>query len=172
MSPGSCIGRRTRVSPISLLSRVIRCGCPTWWMPPGGMVERLQGAFHAPVRRLVPPVSFVIADAASDEPELRLTVSLTRGVLVDDAEPVATDVHVGSQAAWNTFSQPWGLSTLLISGRFRIDGPERPLLRLERLDGAAVAGYRTRDVCSLLSDRRARAMLRRTRRRGGRARSS
>ena len=120
----------------------------------------LHRAYHEPVLRRLQPLTFDLAD-------------LGRAVELDVAARTVVEVvpghgrcvvHLSSQAAHHTFSQRWGLPTLLISGRFRLTGDEEPFRRLKQLGSAWSSGFHTRGAARALTGDRGRdAVLRRAR---------
>ena len=125
-----------------------------------GRLADLGRAYHQPVLRRVPPLTLHLTD-------------LGRAVELDVASAtvveVATDhgaciVHLSSQAAEYTFSQRWGLPTLLISGRFRLTGDEAPFERLKQLGSAWSSGFHSRGAVRTVAGERGRdAVVRRWR---------
>ena len=119
----------------------------------GAAADRLADlarSFHGPLLRRSGPVAFALTDAPG-------TVLVERGgarLLDGQAPEAASVVRLSSQAARYTFAHRWGLSTLLISGRFRVDGPEEPWRRLKQLGSAHAQGIRTRGTLPLLTERR------------------
>lgn len=113
-------------------------------------VEALATSFHRPLLRRAGAVAFELTDA----PATVVVEPATGGVRETAAPPEASVVRLSSQAAWYTFAHRWGLSTLLISGRFAVAGPEEPWTRLKQLGSAHAQGIRTRGAARLVTDRR------------------
>ncbi len=85
------------------------------------------------------------------EPTLRAASSAVRFHLTDLGEEVVVDplgtdraptttLHLSSQAAWFAGAFRFGIETLLISGRFRLEGDPAGWRRMKRLGGAYAAG--------------------------------
>jgi UDP-MurNAc hydroxylase len=110
----------------------------------------LARSFHAPLLKRSGPVAFDLTDAPAT-----LLVAGGGARLIDGAPPAgASVVRLSSQAAWYAFAHRWGLSTLLISGRFAVHGSEEPWRRLKQLGSAHAQGIRTKRALPLLADRR------------------
>ncbi|MEM9520188.1 MAG: MBL fold metallo-hydrolase [Actinomycetota bacterium] len=123
-----------------------------------GLSERYQTT----VLRRVRPTRFVVSDGT--DTVVDLTVIPGTGIAVDDTR-ASTTVHLSSQAAHDAFARRWGMSTLLISGRFTIDGPEAPFTQLKQLSAAAAVGLGTRGLRHRARNPRMRALIARTMRR-------
>lgn len=105
-------------------------------------IDDLQQKYHRLVLRWVPPVSFYVTDLG-----LGFVVDLSKGAeelkLANQAD---CTVSLGSQAAWHAFAMRFGLPTLGVSGRFRINHSEPDFKRLKKLCSAYSAGLYTRKV--------------------------
>lgn len=113
-------------------------------------LRELEAHFHHVLLGRVGPVTFDVTDAG-------------RAVEVSPRERTVREVPVGtgacrveltSQAASYTFAHRWGLPTLLISGRFRLRGDERPFRRLKQLGALDSGGMHSRGIVGTLADRR------------------
>ncbi len=102
-------------------------------------VADLRAAYHAPLLRTVRPVVFSVTDAGR-----AFVVDLARGRVEPCPPEGTTVVEVSSQAAKAAFTDRWGLPTLLISGRLRVRGDERPFRRLKQLGSAWSTGVHTK----------------------------
>lgn len=115
----------------------------------------LQAAYHRRLLSRVPAVTFEVVD-------------LGRALAFDLSAPDVVEVTTGhgdcvvelsSQAAWYSFAFRWGLTTLLISGRFRIRGDESRFRRLKQLGAVSSAGMSTRGALRSLASRRGIELL-------------
>lgn len=121
-------------------------------------LDELHASYHRLLLRRVPPVTFVVSDLGR---ALEFAPGAAEVREVDAAHGTCR-VVVSSQAGWYTFNFRWGLTTLLISGRFRIEGDERHFRRLKQLGAVASGGMQSRGlVRSLVGDGRRRDLLRR-----------
>jgi len=102
-------------------------------------IADIAAHYHWPLRRWVPPVAFRLADLGR-----AFEVSLQTGVREVKTATAVCTVRTDSQAAWYTFAHRWGLPTLGVSGRYALEGDERPFLRLKKLGSAYAAGIWTR----------------------------
>jgi UDP-MurNAc hydroxylase len=117
----------------------------------------LHRAYHAVLLRRVRPVVFHVTD-------------LGRSLLFDPGAGLAYEVapgagecvvEVGSQAAWYTFAHRWGLTTLLISGRFRLRGDESRFRRLKQLGAVYSGGMYSRGAVRTVASPRVLGQVRR-----------
>lgn len=113
-------------------------------------MDAISSSYHGLLLRRMAPCAFSIDD-------------LQRTIVIDCAHSSAceledqgpeTSVHLSSQAAWYTFAHRWGMPTLMISGRFRLSGPEGPFRRLKQLGSAYSTGIDTRHLHRTLMSRR------------------
>jgi UDP-MurNAc hydroxylase len=103
-------------------------------------IADMQQNYHRTVLRWVPPVSFYVTDLGRS-----FVVDLRKGAhevqLMNEAN---CTVSLGSQAAWHAFAMRFGLPTLGVSGRFRINHSEANFARLKKLCSAYSSGLYTR----------------------------
>lgn len=112
----------------------------------------LRASYQAFILRRVPPVTF-----AADDVGCALRVHPLDGVHEVPFEAASPAVRASSQALAHTFRFRFGLATLLISGRFRLDEGAGPAFdRFKQLGAAYGSGFTTRSLWRRLGDQRAR----------------
>jgi UDP-MurNAc hydroxylase len=102
-------------------------------------VEDMQQKYQWWILGRVPPVSFYVTDLAQ-----AFVMDLRAGakeVKLSEAECV---VSLGSQAAWYSFATRFGLPTLGVSGRFKINHSEPAFAALKKLGSAYSSGFYTK----------------------------
>jgi UDP-MurNAc hydroxylase len=109
----------------------------------------IVGSYHRPLRSRIPPVGFAV-----DDGDTSFVVDVAAGRVDRHAPLPATVVHCSSQAARTTFGQRWGVPTLLISGRFTLEGPEAPFRRWKQLGSAYSTGVTARGLGRTVLNRR------------------
>lgn len=103
-------------------------------------ITDLQHKYHRYLLRWVPPVSFFVTDLGRS-----FVVDLGKGAReLPSAHQDNCTVSLGSQAAWHAFAMRFGLPTLGVSGRFRINHSEQDFKRLKKLCSAYSSGLYTR----------------------------
>jgi UDP-MurNAc hydroxylase len=99
----------------------------------------LQKSYHRRVLRYVPPVTFYLTDLRR-----AFKVDLLSGVTAINTDDAECHVCLSSQAAFYTFKMRFGLPTLGVSGRYRLNAPEAPFRKLKKLGSAYSSGFYTR----------------------------
>jgi hypothetical protein len=102
-------------------------------------IKDLQTKYHRFVLKRVPPVTFFVTDLSR---AFQVDVS-SRAEAVDLPEKDCV-VSLSSQAAWFTFAMRFGLPTLGVSGRYRINHSEQAFARLKKLGSGYSSGYYTK----------------------------
>jgi UDP-MurNAc hydroxylase len=125
-------------------------------------IDMLHDHYQPTLLRRIRAVRFIAEDEEAVVADL--TIAPGEGVIMN-SEIASTVVRLSSQAAFETFERRWGMSTLLISGRFTMQGPEAPFNQLKQLSAAAATGMGTRNLVRQLRDSSMRALLVRTLRR-------
>jgi hypothetical protein len=117
-------------------------------------VTDIQTKFQRFVLKKVAPVTFYITDLNT-----AIEVDLLRGARAVQLPESECVVSVSSQVAWFTFAMRFGLPTLGVSGRYRINRDESCFLRLKKLGAIYSAGFDTKGFPSLLFRGRIMAFL-------------
>lgn len=113
-------------------------------------LEDIRASYHTKVLRRLRPLTFAMEDVACN-----LTMDIANNAIsTHPADGASTIVHLSSQAAWYTFAHRWGVATLLISGRFRLTGPEPPFRRFKQLGSAYSTGIDTKHLVQTIATRR------------------
>lgn len=102
-------------------------------------VQDMQQKYQRWILRRVPPVSFYVTDLGQ-----AFVVDLSEGAKEVDLSEKQCMVVLGSQAAWYTFAMRFGLPTLGVSGRFKINHSERAFAMLKKLGSVYSSGFYTR----------------------------
>lgn len=103
-------------------------------------IQDMQGKYQRwLLARAVPRVSFYVTDL-----HRAFIVDLCAGATEVDLPESKCMVSLGSQAAWYTFSVRFGLPTLGVSGRFKINHSEPAFAALKKLGSAYSSGFYTK----------------------------
>ncbi len=89
--------------------------------------------------RYVPPVTFYLTDI-----DRAMIVDVRKGAEAIDLPEKECVVSLSSQAAFYTFTTRFGLPTLGVSGRFRINHTEKAFARLKKVGSAYSSGFYTK----------------------------
>src|ERR1700758_4580734 len=104
-----------------------------------GRMDDMQQKYQRWVLGRVPMVSFYVTDLGR-----AFVVDLRAGAKeVELPEPKCV-VSLASQAAWYTFAMRFGLPTLGVSGRFKINHSETAFAALKKLGAAYSSGFYTK----------------------------
>jgi UDP-MurNAc hydroxylase len=98
-----------------------------------------QKSYHRRVLKYVPPVTFYLTDL-----QRAFKVDLLSGATMLNATETECHVCLSSQAAHYTFKMRFGLPTLGVSGRYRLNAPETPFRKLKKLGSAYSSGFYTK----------------------------
>jgi UDP-MurNAc hydroxylase len=102
-------------------------------------IEDMQEKYQHWVLRRVSPVSFYVTDLGQ-----ALVVNLIAGAKEVELPEAECVVSLASQTAWYTFAMRFGLPTLGVSGRFKINHSEPAFAALKKLGAAYSSGFYTR----------------------------
>lgn len=102
-------------------------------------IEDMQGKYQRWVLARVPPVSFYVTDLGR-----AFVVDLREGAKEAELPEAKCVVSLSSQAAWYTFNVRFGLPTLGVSGRYKINHSEAAFAALKKLGSAYSAGFYTK----------------------------
>jgi L-ascorbate metabolism protein UlaG (beta-lactamase superfamily) len=100
-------------------------------------VADIRSRFPKWVLKRIPALCFAFTDQTG---VVRVDVGRGQPTLVDRSDTACT-IRLGSQAALYTFSHRWAIPTLLISGRFTIEGNESDWSRFKQLGAAYASGF-------------------------------
>jgi UDP-MurNAc hydroxylase len=101
-------------------------------------IEDMQNKYQRWVLGRLPPVSFYVTDLGR-----AFVVDLCTEAREVDLSEEHCVVSLASQAAWYTFAMRFGLPTLGVSGRFRINHSETAFAALKKLGAAYSSGFYT-----------------------------
>jgi UDP-MurNAc hydroxylase len=99
-------------------------------------IREFQSSYHQWILRKIPIVTFYLTDL---DTVIRFDVNSTAEI-VHLAESDCT-VSLSSQAAWYSFAMRFGLSTLGVSGRYKINHSESSFAKLKKLGSAYSSGF-------------------------------
>jgi hypothetical protein len=99
-------------------------------------IADMQQKYQRWVLARVPPVSFYVTDLAR-----AFVVDLRAGAKEVELSEAKCMVSLGSQAAWYTFTMRFGLPTLGVSGRYKINHSEGAFAALKKLGSAYSSGF-------------------------------
>ncbi len=123
-------------------------------------MAELHESYHRVVLRRIPPLHFSLTDG--DRRCVELDVAGGRATVHDGCTSAPCRIELSTQAAQHTFTERWGFPTLLISGRFRLQGTTRPFSRMKQLGALYSNQMRSRGLArDLASYRGADLVLRR-----------
>lgn len=100
-------------------------------------LAEIANAFPRWVRRRIPALCFAFTDGPG---ALRVDVGRASAELIETPDTECV-VHASTQAIEYTFQHRWAIPTLLISGRFTIEGSEEHWDRFKRLGAAYASGF-------------------------------
>jgi len=102
-------------------------------------IKDMQEKYHRWALRRVPEVSFYVTDL-----HRAFAVNLSKGAREVDLSESDCVVSLGAQAAWHAFAMRFGLPTLGVSARYRINRSEPAFAMLKKLGSAYSSGFYTR----------------------------
>ena len=102
-------------------------------------IQDMREKYHHWILRRVPAVSFYVADLGR-----AFVVDLSEGAKEIDLSEAQCVVSLGSQAAWYAFAMRFGLPTLGVSARFKINHSEPAFVMLKKLGSAYSSGFYTK----------------------------
>jgi hypothetical protein len=102
-------------------------------------IEDMQQKYQRWVLGRVPPVSFYVTDLGR-----AFVVDLRAGAKQAELPEAECVLSLGSQAAWYTFAMRFGLPTLGVSGRYKINHSEPAFAALKKLGAAYSSGFYTK----------------------------
>jgi hypothetical protein len=104
-------------------------------------IEDMQQKYQRWVLGRVPLVSFYVTDLGR-----AFVVDLRAGAKEVELPEAKCVVSLASQAAWYTFAMRFGLPTLGVSGRFKINHSEPAFAALKKLGAAYSSGFYTKQA--------------------------
>jgi hypothetical protein len=102
-------------------------------------IEDMQQKYQRWVLKRVPPVSFYVRDLRR-----AFVADLRAGAKEVGLPEAKCVVSLASQAAWYSFAMRFGLPTLGVSGRFKINHAESAFAALKKLGAAYSSGFYTK----------------------------
>jgi UDP-MurNAc hydroxylase len=102
-------------------------------------IEDMQHKYQRWILGQVPPVSFYVTDL-----DRAFVVDLRAGAKEVELSEEQCVVSLASQAAWYTFAMRFGLPTLGVSGRFKINHSELAFAALKKLGAGYSSGFYTK----------------------------
>jgi UDP-MurNAc hydroxylase len=102
-------------------------------------IEDMQQKYQRWVLKRVPPVSFYVTDLRR-----AFVANLRAGAKEVGLPEAKCVVSLASQAAWYSFAMRFGLPTLGVSGRFKINHAESAFAALKKLGAAYSSGFYTK----------------------------
>jgi UDP-MurNAc hydroxylase len=102
-------------------------------------IADIKEKYHGWALGYAPPVTFYVTDL-----DRSFIVDLSSGATAANLPEAECVVSLSSQAAWYTFAVRFGLPTLGVSGRYRINHSEHLFAALKKLGSAYSSGFYTK----------------------------
>lgn len=112
-------------------------------------ISDIQGCYHRFVLNRTVPVSFYVTDLGA-----AIWVDTKVGAQIAELSEKECMVSLASQALLFAFSRRFGLPTLGVSGRYRINHSEDAFRRLKKLGSAYAAGFHSKGFFKFIFSRR------------------
>ena len=117
-------------------------------------IRDIQGCYHRFVLDRTVPVSFYMTDLSA-----AIWVNMKVGAHITELSEKECMVSLASQALLFTFSKRFGLPTLGVSGRYKINHSEDAFRRLKKLGSAYAAGFHSKGILKFFFSRRRLSFL-------------